>query len=312
MKKKIAQIRHCIQQQYETFEFFKSMPYTMLTKPELAFLHTLTRDVYQGEGKILDLGCFLGGSTYALASGLYENTLKNKENLIYSYDLFVWDKYMHDFVKEKSGFKIGDSFHEYFLEKLHPFSKSIQSFQGDFMQYPWGGEGIEICFIDIAKNPSLNDFVVHNFFSSLLPGCTVIQQDFQFPSGFWLHITMEYFKEYIELVDDLAYNSRIYVVTKKIPEDVVQEFAYKKLSYETKHELLLNHLKTIPEKTNSYAWLAGILNQGLFYFWENEKELARECFEKASTTFNGEKWHYDLFFNTVNQWTGWDYKSVQS
>lgn len=307
-KNRISKIQSCVKEQYREFNFFKSMPYTMLTKPELAFLHTLTRDVYQGKGKILDLGCFLGGSTYALASGLYENTLRNKENLIYSYDLFIWDKYQHDFLKEKSGFKIGDSFHECFLENLHPFLKSIQSFQGDFTQYLWRGEGIEICFIDISKHPLLNDFLVHNFFPSLLLGCTVIQQDFQFPGCFWLHITMEYFKEYIEFVDDLAYNSRIYVVTKKIPEEVVQAFAYKKLSYEAKHDLLLNHLKTIPEKYDSHAWLAGILNQGLFYFWEKEKELARECFEKASTLFTGEKWHYDLFFSVVETWTGQTYK----
>lgn len=306
-EEKKLKINNCIKQQYKEFSFFKSMPYTMLTKPELAFLHTLTKDVYQGEGKIVDLGCFLGGSTCALASGLHENSFKNKANLIYSYDLFVWDKYQHDFLKEKLGFKIGDGFHEFFLKNINPYSENVQSFQGDFMQYPWSGEGIEICFIDISKHPLLNDFLVNNFFPSLLSGSTVIQQDFQFPGCFWLHITMEYFKDYFEIIDDLAYNSRIYLTTKRIPKEVAQQFVYEKLSYELKHELLLEHLKTIPEKNDSHAWLAGILNQGLFYFWENEKELARECFEKASTMFSGEKWHYDLFFSTVETWTGWVY-----
>ena len=42
---------------------------TMLTRAELDYLSWLAADS-TGEGRLCELGCFLGGSTWALASGL--------------------------------------------------------------------------------------------------------------------------------------------------------------------------------------------------------------------------------------------------
>src|SRR5262245_40948254 len=48
-------------------------PVTMLRPDEINLLHWLAATFYQGNGAIVDAGCFLGGSTYALASGLAQN-----------------------------------------------------------------------------------------------------------------------------------------------------------------------------------------------------------------------------------------------
>jgi predicted O-methyltransferase YrrM len=298
-------IKEAIAQQNHNYPFTEKMPYTMLAPQETAFLHALAADYYKKRGKILDLGCFLGGSTYALASGLYANDqLDERVGLIHSFDLFLWDTAPHDFLKDKSGFKVGDSFLESFKETTRQYAESIQCFPGDFLQYPWSGEDIEILFIDISKHPTLNDFLVQQYFPSLLPGAVIIQQDFQFPGCFWLLITMEYFRDHIELVGDLEYNSRIYVCKNKVPVSKSESFRYDDFSYQEKHELLMNHLKTIPADTNTRCWLAGQINLGLFYYWEGQKDLCQKCLSAAAAKFDGESHVYDAYFSIAEGWSG--------
>ena len=118
---------------------------------------------------------------------------------------------------------------------------------------------------------------------------------------------MEYFKEYFQLVDDLAYNSRIYMTTNQISQEEAQKFNYDTLEYETKLDLLVCHLETVSNSFTSHAWLAGQLNLGLFYFWEGKKEQAKACIDTAEARFEGEKWFYDSFFKVIKGWTGWVY-----
>src|SRR3712207_5325380 len=64
---------------------------TMLMVDELRLLEFLTERYYRRAGLIVDAGCFLGGSTVALASGLRKNLAKKgvaETPLIHSYDLF--------------------------------------------------------------------------------------------------------------------------------------------------------------------------------------------------------------------------------
>src|SRR5688500_18477258 len=67
-------------------------PPTMLQQQELQLLHWLASSYFRREGLIVDAGCFLGGSTCALARGLAENPLAASHNkLIHSFDVFSTD-----------------------------------------------------------------------------------------------------------------------------------------------------------------------------------------------------------------------------
>jgi predicted O-methyltransferase YrrM len=44
--------------------------YSMLSNLEREYLHTFALKKYAGQGAIVDLGCWLGSSTIALASGV--------------------------------------------------------------------------------------------------------------------------------------------------------------------------------------------------------------------------------------------------
>ncbi|HEV8712087.1 MAG TPA: hypothetical protein VGX03_04575, partial [Candidatus Binatia bacterium] len=89
-------------------------------------LHWLTCEQYTGRGEIIDAGCFLGGSSVALADGLRCNRRlqeRQKEKRITSYDLFVTDWYAHKyFVPEKQE---GEDLSEYFLRNINPYEAYI-------------------------------------------------------------------------------------------------------------------------------------------------------------------------------------------
>src|SRR5512146_2489264 len=64
---------------------------TMLIPDERKLLFHLASKSYTGAGAIIDGGCFLGGSTTALAAGLearVERSGKPASQIIHSYDLF--------------------------------------------------------------------------------------------------------------------------------------------------------------------------------------------------------------------------------
>src|ERR1700722_4215054 len=77
----------------------KSVP-TMLTAEEGKMLCWLGEHYYQGEGAVVELGCFLGGSTVRLASGLARS---GRVWQMQSYDRFQIDE-IH---KEKFLYKNG-------------------------------------------------------------------------------------------------------------------------------------------------------------------------------------------------------------
>jgi predicted O-methyltransferase YrrM len=66
--------------------------YSMLTDLEKQYLHTFAFKKYAGQSAIVDLGCWLGSSTIALASGLRKRRdLQLRSALVHAHDRFIWD-----------------------------------------------------------------------------------------------------------------------------------------------------------------------------------------------------------------------------
>ena len=197
---------------------------TMLMRTEQQLLHGLARDHFRNEGAIVDAGCFLGGSTLALASGLRANPrfqAASRRDVIHSYDLFVVEPWTigiyfpHDTPH-------GMSFESRFRENIATFSDLVAVHPGNVMKAPVPDAPIEILFIDLAKHWTVNDYVVRAFFPKLVAGKSiVIQQDYLYEawSG-WLPVTMEYFSEYFELVDHTEKNSVVFLYKRPAPPEV--------------------------------------------------------------------------------------------
>ena len=207
---------------------------SMLMPKERQLLYGLARDYFRNEGVMVDAGCFLGGSTLALASGLRANhrfQAVPRRNVIHAYDLFTVKPWM-----------IGDyfppntpptsSFEPMFRANIAPFADLVAVHPGDVTTAPVPDAPIEVLFIDLAKHWTLSDFIVRAFFPRLIPGrSVVIQQDYLYHawSG-WLPVTMEHFSEYFELVDHTEQNSAVFFYKQAAPpeafaRDVIQSLS---------------------------------------------------------------------------------------
>jgi hypothetical protein len=196
---------------------------TMLMRTEQQLLHGLARDYFRNEGVIVDAGCFLGGSTLALASGLRANPrfqAAPRPGVIHSYDRFAvepWTIGIYFPVDTPHTM----TFEPIFRENIVPFADLVSVHSGDVQQAPVPDEPIEILFVDLAKHWTVNDYVVRAFFPKLVPGRSiVIQQDYLYTGwNGWLPVTMEYFSDFFELVDHTEKNSVVFLYKQAAPPE---------------------------------------------------------------------------------------------
>ncbi len=215
---------------------------TMLSMEERQLLYALGRDVWTGEGAIVDAGCFLGGSTLALGMGVLANPRGiPKDGAIHSYDLFVADAHqVRGYLKKFGEFAPGDTVRPIFDRQTRDVTPILTVHEGDLREFPWAdGAPIEVLFIDVSKTWSLNDFIVREFFSALIPGRSiVVQQDYVHPTCPWLAVTMEYLSDYFELIDYAPANSLVYRAIREVPRELVATDVISSLSDDDKRALM--------------------------------------------------------------------------
>lgn len=199
---------------------------TMLMDDELRLLEFIAGDSFTGEGLIIDAGCFLGGSTLALAGGLRRNLARRgmaETPLIHSFDLFEiedWTRGVY-FPEDREA---GDSTRALYDANIAPFAPLITVHEGDITATHWPGNPIEILFVDVAKHWTVCDWITEHYFPHLIPGkSVVIQQDYLYHYwNAWLHITMEYFAENFELVCDTGDNSVVFRYIKQFADGAIK------------------------------------------------------------------------------------------
>jgi hypothetical protein len=214
---------------------------SMLSVDERRLLFSLARDSFSGAGAIVDAGCFLGGSTLALGSGLLANPSAGRV-AIDSYDMFLLDEYMLKHYADAATAgqrKPGESCRDLFDGNISSISSIVRVHHGDIREIGWDGRPIEILFLDILKAPNTNDRVVREFFPALIPGRSVlVQQDYIHEGHFWIHITMELLSEYFNYTEFVEYSSAVYLLRKPIPQHVIDGCMWDALSTDDKFCLM--------------------------------------------------------------------------
>jgi SAM-dependent methyltransferase len=215
---------------------------TMLVADELRLLSYLAGEIYTGAGAIIDAGCFLGGSTVALADGLRRNLRRRgrpAERLIHSYDRFEVEDWTRGTFFPQST-QAGESFRHLFDRNIASCADLVEVHAGDVRSVEWIGGPIEILFIDVAKHWEVCDRITWQFFPHLIPGrSVVIQQDYLYHHWVaWLHVTMEYYADYFEYVCDTGVNSVVFRHTRRIPDGVLREKTVESLTIAEKTDLM--------------------------------------------------------------------------
>src|SRR4051812_22960067 len=93
---------------------------TMITPEEVAYVHWLGRDLWDGESDLVEFGAWLGGSTYCLAAGMAANPRRSELARLHVVDNFVWQDFMETL--EPAGLAAGDSFQPVFERNVRDVS----------------------------------------------------------------------------------------------------------------------------------------------------------------------------------------------
>ena len=104
-------------------------------------------------GCIVDLGCWMGATTVALANGLTSNAagLPSTE-VIHAYDQFLWEPWM-DFIKGRAFgiYESGESFLPEARRRVARYGKLIRMHAADLTRTEWAGGPIKILLVDVMK-----------------------------------------------------------------------------------------------------------------------------------------------------------------
>jgi 2-polyprenyl-3-methyl-5-hydroxy-6-metoxy-1,4-benzoquinol methylase len=201
----------------------------MLSMEERQYLYKYAQNDYCAIGEIVDLGCWLGSSAISLVTGLQKNlSLPAKDKIIHAYDLFIWERWMDQFVDGtplRGRYQPGDSFLPECSKLIHSWEKQIKLYPGDLSQIGWHGDPIEFLFIDAMKSWSLANSILHNFIPSLIPNHSVIvHQDFAHFGTYWIHLVMYRLRTYFEPIYDIPDSwGMVFKYKQPIPNSLLME-----------------------------------------------------------------------------------------
>jgi hypothetical protein len=196
-------------------------PETMLSVAERRLLFWLGADYARADGAIVDAGCFVGGSTVALAEGLRVNP-RAGDAYVDAFDRFTVDEFMATAYLAGHGLRAGDSFRPVFDANTAAVRDLVAVHEGDLADADWDERPIDVLFVDIAKTWEVNDDVIRRFFGWLEPNRSiVVQQDMAHALCPWLAITMELLADHFELLGYVEHNSVVYRCRAPIPPGAV-------------------------------------------------------------------------------------------
>jgi predicted O-methyltransferase YrrM len=282
---------------------------SMMKPDELSLLYSLTKNYFSDRGEIVDLGPFLGSSTACFAEGILANkrNIRKSYKRIYSYDLFCYEKYAgFDWLLQHKNLPTGSFFMNYMNNvKKYIDLGLVNITPGDICKYSWNSNPIEILFIDASKSLNLNDHIVKNFFSSLLSGSIIVQQDYYFYGCPWLYLSMELLKPWVDYVGEAPSATAYFVVSKKIPKIMTKNPLFKMINTAR----AIHYFNQLLKQTQNYSYKEQILILKFCqYLSESDnKKLINELKDvlldpnrviQSNLWSQSYQWNYQKFFET--------------
>lgn len=194
---------------------------------EAAYYERIARQHFQGEGCIVDAGCFIGSSTRALLRGLdrFESEPRRPCPVIAIDRFTVSDHYIAGFFLERGiDIRFGESFLPVFLQYIGADIALVEARAGDLTQVGRIDRMIEIAVIDLAKTPMLNAYALQHWIPRMFPGHgLIVQQDFYSPTQPWIAHSMASLLDYVSLELDKVGESAVFRLERPIPPNVLAD-----------------------------------------------------------------------------------------
>jgi hypothetical protein len=176
----------------------------MTSLNEQKYLQWFARDLYEGKGMIVELGCWLGSLTQALCRGLESNSsISEKCGRIQVFDLFKWEHNMEDTCKAfnlpcSGRYLDGDDYKALYEEVMQAHLPLLSVTRADLSSAMCRLGAIELLIVDAMKYEALCDNISRQFYPSLIEGKSyLIHQDFMHFYESWVHISAYRLRDYI-------------------------------------------------------------------------------------------------------------------
>ncbi|WP_289044132.1 hypothetical protein [uncultured Aliiroseovarius sp.] len=195
----------------------RSVP-TMLAGAEQKLYYWLTSEWTRDIGAVVDLGCFVGGSTARLAAG---HQSAGKRSWIHAYDRFKADERTKKNELYRKGIATFKGENTYWLTRdlLEPWDERISLHRGDIMDKRWDGGPIELLILDAAKSADTTDGIAERFFSHLVPGQSlVVQQDYFHWRLPWIPVQMHLLSDWFQPVAFCPDDTVVFLNTRQIDD----------------------------------------------------------------------------------------------
>ncbi len=204
-----------IRAQIAGIEAASSVP-TMLSDEEQALYAWLTGVWMDDIGDVVDLGCFVGGSTARLAVGLEAG--KRRAHL-HAYDRFGCDEELKAQMLYPAGIAPFEGTDTLPLVRklLAPWQERITLHPGQIENIGWSGGAIELLIMDASKSITTMDQMAQQFFPALEPGQSlVIQQDYLHWRTPWIPVQMEAMADWFTPVAHAPRDTVVFLNTRQI------------------------------------------------------------------------------------------------
>ncbi|MGF1455186.1 MAG: class I SAM-dependent methyltransferase [Alphaproteobacteria bacterium] len=152
---------------------------TLMTDEEWALVERTARAVHARFGRVtaVEIGCWLGGSTAALARGL--SAVPAGDWGLHVFDAFRWRKIDVDKVPfETVPLRQGNDFFPLWSANTAPWRGKTRVHRGELLHAAWDGAPIHLLFLDAPKEDPLVAHVFATFASALCPDGILIAQDY--------------------------------------------------------------------------------------------------------------------------------------
>jgi hypothetical protein len=230
---------------------------SMLGYDERLLLRWAARAGNPSPDAVVDLGCFLGGSTLSLARGVAAR--EGAASPIHVYDLFVYgDENERTWVPDGLPFAVGGSTLPAFERNVRAVRPMLTLHPGDIRSQRWDGAPIGTLFIDIAKRWAVADAVWRQFLPALVPGRSiVIQQDLVHWGHPWCAIVMELLADRFEYLGWTWYSSAVYRALRPIAPGDLPGSLLRDVSLEDKLRLIERAAQRLGEPIGGSVRLSG-------------------------------------------------------
>jgi hypothetical protein len=170
----------------------------MTTPAERQLFYWLTRHRSTGAGAVVELGCWLGAGTAALAAGLRD---QGSSARVVAVDRFRWNARHHPQMFD-AGLADGEDFELLLRAHTRELEPWIETVRADLAEFRWDRGPIEILVVDAPKRRADVVRFLEVFGPSLIPGRSLVAfQDYLHEPSYALPALLGCFPEAFRLVD---------------------------------------------------------------------------------------------------------------